>query len=99
MIDKSVMDFDTRWDIVPTVDYVLNRSYKRVALQFPDELLGDAPLVARRLQDALKAASDCQVRFLQWCAHGTPPLRVLLVAVSSRVTSSHSPAVLTAAPC
>lgn len=47
-----------RWGIAETVAYVLERGYKRITLQFPDDLLEAAPAVATALQDELKAVSD-----------------------------------------
>jgi len=58
-----------RFSIADTVEYVLERGYKRVTLQFPDEMLAEAPAVARALQDELHACTDAKVRRMtvpQW---------------------------------
>ena len=48
--------------IVEAVAYVLERGYKRVTLQFPDDMLEFAPAVAGRLQDELAGCTDAKVR-------------------------------------
>ena len=60
---------DCTWDISRTVEYITINSFERVALQFPDELLSDAPAVATELKLRLKgrnvkvsaAALGCRV--------------------------------------
>lgn len=49
------------WDLMATVDYIASRGYQRVALQFPDEHLDEAPLVAAALAQELAAVSTAQV--------------------------------------
>jgi hypothetical protein len=51
------MDFCATWDITRTVDYITNNAFQRVALQFPDELLNDAPAVATELKLRLHGTS------------------------------------------
>ncbi|KAK1271960.1 hypothetical protein QJS04_geneDACA014193 [Acorus gramineus] len=48
------MDFDSNYEIATTVDYILNRGFTRIALQFPDELLKDSRRVVRALKDELR---------------------------------------------
>ncbi|CAA6660322.1 unnamed protein product [Spirodela intermedia] len=47
------MDFASRYEISTTAEFVRSRGYKRVALQFPDELLDDATRVAKALRAEL----------------------------------------------
>ena len=49
------------WCLDETVSYVLERGYTRVTLQFPDEMLPDAPAVAAALQQELHGVSDAKV--------------------------------------
>lgn len=49
------------WVIGEVVQYVLERGYKRVTLQFPDDMLGEAPALAQALQNELAACSDAKV--------------------------------------
>ncbi|KAK1318820.1 hypothetical protein QJS10_CPB04g01889 [Acorus calamus] len=49
------MDFDSNYEIATTVDYILNRGFTRIALQFPDELLKDSRRVVRALKDELRS--------------------------------------------
>ncbi len=43
--------FETFWDIASTADFITERKYTVVTLQFPDELLKDATLVQAALAD------------------------------------------------
>ncbi|KAI8474870.1 MAG: hypothetical protein J3K34DRAFT_517740 [Monoraphidium minutum] len=52
------------WGIGEVVSYVLDRGYRRVTLQFPDDMLGEAPAVAKALQQELSACSDAKVYVL-----------------------------------
>jgi hypothetical protein len=52
------------WEIRETVSFVAQHGYKRVALQFPDELLADAPLVAAKLAEELSSLGDVKVYIL-----------------------------------
>lgn len=63
------MEFDDVWDISRTHDYVVDNGYSRVTLQFPDDMLEDAPLVAGTLQQHLaQGGSAAQV---SGCRPGT----------------------------
>ena len=42
------------WGISRTVEYILHRKFKKVAAQFPDQLLTDATHVVQCLSDACK---------------------------------------------
>ncbi len=56
------MDFAEAWEVRRTCDYITLKGYKRVTLQFPDDLLNDAPLVADALQqDLVQRGSGAQV--------------------------------------
>jgi hypothetical protein len=55
-------DWAQHWDIAGAAAYLAERGFSVAALQFPDDLLGQAPGVARALQDACAAAGlDIQV--------------------------------------
>ena len=45
-----------QYEIQRTVDEIRFGKWKRIALQFPDDMLVDAPRVFERLRDGLKAA-------------------------------------------
>jgi hypothetical protein len=49
------------WGLPEVVDYVLERGYKRVTLQFPDDMLEEAPVVASALQEELSGLTDAKV--------------------------------------
>jgi diphthamide synthase subunit DPH2 len=51
---------DQRYDIQETADWILQGSYKRVALQFPDDQLADSPAVYAALQE--RVAPQARVR-------------------------------------
>lgn len=52
------MDFEARYEIDRTADYIHTRKFTRVALQFPDELLKDSTKVVKSLQDRLRAIRE-----------------------------------------
>jgi hypothetical protein len=58
--DLARMD-DEAWGLREVVAYVLERGYKRVTLQFPDDLLEEAPAVAKALQAELSSVCDAKV--------------------------------------
>ncbi|KAJ6817555.1 diphthamide biosynthesis protein 2 isoform X1 [Iris pallida] len=47
------MDFESKYEIARTADFIRSRSFTRVALQFPDELLEDSTRVAKALRAEL----------------------------------------------
>ncbi|XAR60132.1 hypothetical protein NMG60_11033384 [Bertholletia excelsa] len=47
------MDLETSYEIVRTAVFIQSRNFKRVALQFPDELLKDSTAVVGALRDKL----------------------------------------------
>lgn len=53
------MEFETRYEIDRTADYIHTNNFIRVALQFPDELLKDSTRVVRALRDKLRALEQC----------------------------------------
>ncbi|KKY15687.1 putative diphthamide biosynthesis protein [Phaeomoniella chlamydospora] len=50
----SEEEFDTKYEIQRTLDEIRDRKWRRVALQFPDEMLHDAPRVFQLLSRGLK---------------------------------------------
>ena len=50
----SVVQLHVTYEIERTISEIRKRRYKRVALQFPDGMLGDAPRVFRALESGLK---------------------------------------------
>lgn len=55
------------WAIDEVVAYVTERGWRRVTLQFPDDMLDQAPAAARSLQEALAAVSDAKVGCVVVC--------------------------------
>lgn len=55
---------DDSWDLGATVNYIVRHGLKRVALQFPDDLLIDAPVISQRLSSELSAVCDAKVYIL-----------------------------------
>ncbi|MCJ1448018.1 MAG: Diphthamide biosynthesis protein 2 [Stictis urceolatum] len=51
-------ELDTKYEIQRTISEIKSNRWKKIALQFPDHLLPDAPRVYRSLQDGLKGASS-----------------------------------------
>jgi len=52
---SSTLSLPDRYSIKSTLDHILkNESYRIIALQFPDELLGDSVLVYRMLMKGIK---------------------------------------------
>lgn len=62
------MEDEDLWETDRVVDWVLHGNFQRVALQFPDSLLGLAPRVVKRLESKLL---DCKVFVLGDSAHGS----------------------------
>ena len=55
---------EEKWDIAGCLSFIQSRMCKIVALQFPDELLKDAPLVVAELSRRCNDASlDTRVSF------------------------------------
>ncbi|KAJ4896199.1 diphthamide synthesis DPH2 family protein [Raphanus sativus] len=48
------MEFESRYDISRTVEFIISKSFTRIALQFPDELLKESTKVVRALKSKLK---------------------------------------------
>ena len=57
--------FKAFWEIASTADYITERGYTVITLQFPDELLKDATSVQAAL------AMECQTRehLIEACPH------------------------------
>lgn len=71
-IDLRKMNIEEAWDVQATAAAIVAAGHRRVTLQFPDELLRDAALVAALLQSELAAAgSTAQVRSGLWCCGST----------------------------
>lgn len=61
---KSGSDWLTQWDVLNTVTWIKSNSFKRVTLQFPDELLAESTLVAAAIQH------ECAARQISTQASG-----------------------------
>ncbi|CAH8390258.1 unnamed protein product [Eruca vesicaria subsp. sativa] len=60
------IEFESRYEIIRTVEFIISKSFTRIALQFPDELLKESTKVVRALKTKLKEMSpenDREVRF------------------------------------
>ncbi|CDY70834.1 BnaCnng70000D, partial [Brassica napus] len=60
------MEFESRYEINRTVEFIISKSFTRIALQFPDELLKESTKVVRALKSKLKemnSENDREVRF------------------------------------
>ncbi|KAF8110745.1 hypothetical protein N665_0079s0060 [Sinapis alba] len=60
------MEFESRYEINRTVEFIISKSFTRIALQFPDKLLKESTKVVRALKSKLKemnAENDREVRF------------------------------------
>ena len=47
---RGAPDWITCWDVLETVAWIESNCFKRVTLQFPDELLAESTLVAGAIQ-------------------------------------------------
>ncbi|KAG6536166.1 hypothetical protein ZIOFF_001215 [Zingiber officinale] len=63
------MDFESKYEISSTVDFIRRRNFTRVALQFPDELLKDSPRVAMVLRSEL--GKDVRLYVMADAAYGS----------------------------
>lgn len=52
------MELESNYDIARTAEFIRNRNFTRVALQFPDELLKDSVKVVRALRDKLQSLKE-----------------------------------------
>ncbi|KAJ9542913.1 hypothetical protein OSB04_029419 [Centaurea solstitialis] len=52
------MDFESKYEISPVATFIRNHNFKRVALQFPDELLKDSTGVVGALRTELRSSSQ-----------------------------------------
>ncbi|CAN6905364.1 unnamed protein product [Brassica oleracea] len=60
------MEFESRYEINRTVEFIISKNFTRIALQFPDELLKESTKVVRALKSKLKetnSENDREVRF------------------------------------
>ncbi|CAF2048621.1 unnamed protein product [Brassica napus] len=60
------MEFESRYEINRTAEFIISKSFTRIALQFPDELLKESTKVVRALKSKLKemnAENGRDVRF------------------------------------
>lgn len=65
MSDQSL--FDTRYEIQSSIEWIRALGYKRVALQFPDDMLPHSFAVA----EALEAVADCRCYILADTSYGS----------------------------
>lgn len=63
------MDFESKYEISSTVNFIRRRNFTRVALQFPDELLKDSPRVAKALRSEL--GKDLRLYVMADAAYGS----------------------------
>ena len=61
---ESDAEWCITWDLNGTSQYLVNRGYSRVALQFPDDLLDDATTVAAALQGQCAASGHLILPFV-----------------------------------
>lgn len=67
LVMDGSMDSDEYWHIDGAVDFVKAGGYKVVVLQFPDDLLKESALVAKRLADKWKDADyEAEVGAFCW---------------------------------
>jgi diphthamide synthase subunit DPH2 len=66
-----------------TAAYIARGGYKRVALQFPDELLGDAPLVLSAVRARLPEALEEVARASTSPPSSSPPVRLVVLGDTS----------------
>jgi diphthamide biosynthesis protein 2 len=57
---NDVDNFNAAYDVAETTSWIRRGGYRRVALQLPDEKLGDAATLARALTRSLAAADDAE---------------------------------------
>lgn len=53
------MDFESYYEISGTAEFIHSRNFRRVALQFPDELLKDSVRVVKALREGLWSLREC----------------------------------------
>jgi diphthamide biosynthesis protein 2 len=71
---NSALPLTERYEIQSTVDDILTHGYRTIALQFPDELLGESVLVYRALMKGLReggSAEDVQCFVLGDSTYGS----------------------------
>ena len=90
-----------RYEIPSTIAEIIENGYQTVALQFPDELLGESVLVYRALMKGIKAtgsdkAKDVQCYVLGDSTYGRWVVMVLAVLTCSQIRPSCCPDVLSA---
>lgn len=76
--------FDEFYEITRTAEEIIKGDYKRIALQFPDELLHDSVPIFRRLKPILGAGRDLYV--LADTSYGRQALPSLDVDLLSDIT-------------
>jgi diphthamide biosynthesis protein 2 len=57
--NQSNRDLTLIYETERTTSWIKSNGYGRIALQFPDELLGDSTRIVQILQDGLKQSSHC----------------------------------------
>ncbi|XP_010500149.1 PREDICTED: diphthamide biosynthesis protein 2-like [Camelina sativa] len=57
------LEFESRYEINRTVEFIISKSFTRIALQFPDELLKESTKVVSALKSKTRLLTDREVRF------------------------------------
>ncbi|KAG7566427.1 Diphthamide synthesis DPH1/DPH2 [Arabidopsis suecica] len=57
------LEFESKFEINCTVEFIISKSFTRIALQFPDELLKDSTKVVSALKSKTRLLTDREVRF------------------------------------
>lgn len=78
-----------RYEIPSTIAEILDNGYQTVALQFPDELLGESVLVYRALMKGIKDAGGNEARDVQCYVLGDSTYGRLVVVDSPDISRTH----------
>jgi diphthamide biosynthesis protein 2 len=57
------LEFESKYEINRTAEFIISKSFTRIALQFPDELLKDSTKVVSALKSKTRLLTDREVRF------------------------------------
>ncbi|CAH8269180.1 unnamed protein product [Arabidopsis lyrata] len=57
------LEFESKFEINCTAEFIISKSFTRIALQFPDELLKDSTKVVSALKSKTRLLTDREVRF------------------------------------
>lgn len=78
-----------RYEIPSTIAEILDNGYQTVALQFPDELLGESVLVYRALMKGIKDAGGDKARDVQCYVLGDSTYGRLVVVAPPDISRTH----------